>query len=359
MIDLKSVFETESFSVTKTAKDKIYLDVMEKLIRHHYANCTAYKMMLDSLQFQVDKPLNSIIDIPFLPVSLFKKHNLKSIDSSEVFKILFSSGTSGQSVSKIYLDKQTASLQQKALLKITSDFIGIKRGPMLILDCQNTLKNRDSFSARGAAILGFSLFGTERCFAFDDEMNVDTNAVNDFLEKHKNKQIFVFGFTFIVWNHFYKILKNKEIKINLTNAVLIHGGGWKKLLNESVSNDTFKTELKRVCGISKIHDYYGMVEQTGSIYLECSKGYLHTSVFSDVIMRRPIDFSVCDYGESGIVQVLSLLPHSYCGHSLLSEDLGIVYGNDDCACGKGGKYFKISGRIEKSDLRGCSDTYEK
>lgn len=359
MTDLNSIFEIESFSIIQTQKDKIYLELMENLIRHHYTNCIEYKKMLDSLQFDVNKPLRSILDIPFLPVSLFKKHDLKSIDSSDVFKILYSSGTTGDSVSKIYLDKQTASLQQKTLIKIVSDFIGIKRSPMLILDCKKSLIDRDSFSARGAAILGFSLFGTERCFAFDDEMNFNNHTVHSFLEKHYDKQIVVFGFTYIVWNHFYKVLKNKGVQINLTNALLIHGGGWKKLLKESVSNNTFKTELKQFFGISAIHDYYGMVEQTGSIYLECSKGYLHTSVFSDVIMRRSYDFSVCDFGESGIVQVLSLLPFSYCGHSILTEDLGILYGIDDCQCGKRGKYFKIVGRTEKAVLRGCSDTYEK
>lgn len=359
MTDLKSIFEMDSFSVKNTEKEKMYLSIMEMLIKHHYANCEDYKIMLDSLQFDVNKPLISILDIPFLPVSLFKNHSLKSIAISEVFKVLYSSGTTSQSVSKIYLDKKTASLQQKALLKIVSDFKGIKRSPMLILDSQKTLKDRNSFSARGAAILGFSLFGTERCFVFDDEMNFDTTAVNSFLEKYNDKQILVFGFTFIVWDNFYKILKNSKIKINLTNAFLIHGGGWKKLWNESVSNDAFKKELTSICGVTDIHDYYGMVEQTGSIYLECSKGYLHTSVFSDVIIRRSINFSVCDYGESGIVQVLSVLPHSYCGHSLLTEDLGVVYGIDDCPCGKLGKYFKIIGRIEKADLRGCSDTYEK
>jgi phenylacetate-coenzyme A ligase PaaK-like adenylate-forming protein len=359
MTDLNSVFEIGSFSIIKTQKDKIHLELMEKLIRHHYTNCMAYKKMLDSLQFEVNQPLKSILDVPFLPVSLFKKYELKSIDSSEVFKILYSSGTTGESVSKIYLDKKTSSLQQKTLIKIVSDFLGIKRSPMLIFDSKNSLKDRDSFSARGAAILGFSLFGTERCFAFDDEMNFDSNTVLSFLEKYNDKQIVIFGFTYIVWNHFYKGLKNKKIKINLTNALLIHGGGWKKLLNESVSNDIFKTELKHFFGISEIHDYYGMVEQTGSIYLECSKGYLHTNIFNDVIMRRSYDFSVCDFGESGIVQVLSLLPFSYCGHSILTEDLGILYGIDDCNCGKSGKYFKIIGRIEKAALRGCSDTYDK
>ena len=100
-----------------------------------------------------------------------------------------------------------------------------------------------------------------------------------------------------------------------------------------------------------------MVEQTGSIYMECEHGHLHAPVFSDVIIRRPLDFSVADKGEKGIIQVVSILPGSYPGHALLTEDEGILLGEDDCPCGRLGKYFKIVGRMKNAEIRGCSDTY--
>jgi phenylacetate-coenzyme A ligase PaaK-like adenylate-forming protein len=109
--------------------------------------------------------------------------------------------------------------------------------------------------------------------------------------------------------------------------------------------------------LNKIHDYYGMVEQTGTIHMECEAGYLHTSEYSDIIVRRTRDFSVCDIGEKGIIQLLSLLPISYPGHSILTEDIGSIYGEDNCNCGRKGKYFKIFGRLKNAELRGCSDTY--
>jgi hypothetical protein len=58
-----------------------------------------------------------------------------------------------------------------------------------------------------------------------------------------------------------------------------------------------------------------------------------------------------------VIQTLSLLPRSYPGHSLLTEDLGVVHGQDDCPCGRKGTYFSIVGRIPQAELRGCSDTY--
>ena len=149
-----------------------------------------------------------------------------------------------------------------------------------------------------------------------------------------------------------------DFKIDLSNSVLIHGGGWKKLTSESIDNSTFKTLLKNICGLNRVHDYYGMVEQTGTIHMECESGYLHTSEFSDIIIRNPLDFSVNKIGEEGIVQLFSLLPTSYPGQSILTEDMGTIYGEDDCTCGRNGKYFKINGRLKKAELRGCSDTYD-
>jgi hypothetical protein len=64
-----------------------------------------------------------------------------------------------------------------------------------------------------------------------------------------------------------------------------------------------------------------------------------------------------EQGKEGIIQVLSILPESYPGHSLLTEDMGIIIGEDDCLCSRKGKYFTITGRMKKAELRGCSDTF--
>ena len=53
----------------------------------------------------------------------------------------------------------------------------------------------------------------------------------------------------------------------------------KKLVNEAVTNEIFRKLIKESTGIEAVHDYYGMVEQTGSIYLECEHGHLHALIF--------------------------------------------------------------------------------
>lgn len=230
---------------------------------------------------------------------------------------------------------------------------------MLILDSSAVVKNRNMFSARGAGILGFSMFGSKRCYALNEEMELDIESMRAFLETYQGETIFMFGFTFMIWQHFYKKLLESGYKPDLSKGVLIHGGGWKKLVTEAISPAEYKKALNDVCGIfpENVHDYYGMVEQTGTIYMECKCGHLHASCFSDVLIRRPEDFSLADRGEKGLIEVVSILPQSYPGHILLTEDEGMILGEDDCPCGLKGKYFKIEGRIKNAEIRGCSDTY--
>ncbi|MBR4791671.1 MAG: acyl-protein synthetase [Treponema sp.] len=344
------------YSLLKNEKSDFLNKRLISLTKLHYEKCPEYKKILDSLSFDVNK-ITDYTQIPFLPVRLFKQYELRSVPKEDVVKTLTSSGTTGQQVSRIFLDKSTSAAQSKVLAKIVSSFLGKQRVPMLILDTSAVIKDRTMFSARGAGILGFSIFGTDRLYALDEEMKLNVDAIKKFLEKHEGETIFLFGFTFMIWQHFYKELKTNGYTPDLSNGILIHGGGWKKLVSEAVSPEDFKKALNEVCGIKHVYDYYGMVEQTGTIYVECDYGHLHTSLFSDVICRRPKDFSVCNYGEEGIIEVTSVLPESYPGHVLLTEDTGVVLGEDDCPCGRKGKYFKINGRIKNAEIRGCSDTY--
>ena len=350
------MFSHAPYSLDRTAKDRFLTEKLAELTRHHLEHCPSYLRMLVGIGFVLRKA-SHYNDIPFLPVSLFKEMDLRSVPPGEVFKTMTSSGTTGQAVSRIYLDKETAGNQQKALVRIVSDFIGPKRIAMLIVDCPSVVNDRAMFSARGAGILGFSIFGAEKIYALNDHMQLDVAGVRSFLEQHRDQPILLFGFTFMVWKHFYQELLKLHAPLDLSRGILIHGGGWKKLVDEAVSEAEFKRRLQEVCGLSRIHDYYGMVEQTGSIFMECESGHLHTSIFSDVIPRRALDFSACAIGERGILEVVSILPRSYPGHCLLTEDEGEILGVDDCPCGRKGKYFKVRGRLENAEIRGCSDTY--
>ncbi len=74
--------------------------------------------------------------------------------------------------------------------------------------------------------------------------------------------------------------------------------------------------------MTNIFNFYGFVEQIGSVFIEGPDGLLYPPNFTDVIIRRPHSWEPAAVGEEGVIQVVSLLPRSYPGHSVLTEDHG-------------------------------------
>ncbi|MDC3071691.1 hypothetical protein OA046_01680, partial [Candidatus Pelagibacter sp.] len=77
------------------------------------------------------------------------------------------------------------------------------------------------------------------------------------------------------------------------------------------------------------------------------------SDFSDVLIRDK-NFKIVKNGK-GLVQIISRLPKSYPGHNILTEDIGEIIKDNNCKNSHLGKSFKIYGRVEDTDIRGCSD----
>lgn len=353
---IDELFRQPCYGLDKTSKADIFLPYLKQLTEWHRNNCQPYAKILQAHCY-MPFSASSLEELPFIPVRLFKDFDLASVPKTAIIKTLTSSGTSSQKVSRIFLDKITSAYQTKALIKLIQEYLGKQRLPMLIIDHAKVVTDRTLFSARGAGILGLSNFGRDHTYLLNDDMQIDFKALEQFMEKYQSSPIFIFGFTFMVWQYFYQPLLQGNQVLNIPNATLIHSGGWKKLLDQAVDNRLFKAKLKEQTGIVSVYNFYGMVEQTGSIFLECEESYFHSSIYSDIIIRNPIDWSVMPDGKEGIIQVMSLLPHSYPGQNLLTEDLGVILGEDNCRCGRKGKFFKVSGRIPQAEIRGCSDTH--
>ena len=351
---IESLQKLNPFDVNKRKKNKIYIDHIKSLSLHHYKCCKKYKKIINNLKFKI-KNNNKLEDFPMLPVRIFKKFDLKSVSEDKIVKKLVSSGTSGQELSKIYLDKKNANNQMRVLRKIMSTILGNKRLPMLIIDQNPRILDRSIFNARSAAIYGFSIFGIKHCYLLNKENKIDYVSLNNFLKKYSKDKFLIFGFTSLVYENLIQKLSINLLKLNFQNGILIHGGGWKKMEKLKVNNRILKKKLIEKINLNKIYNYYGLVEQTGSIFIESKKcGYFHTSIFSDIFIRDK-KFNVLKNKKKGLVQLMSLLPTSYPGHNILTEDIGEIIGEDNCKCGLKGKYFLVHGRTKKAEIRGCSD----
>lgn len=168
-MDYTEILQLEPYGTGREDKRRLLTDKLTELTALHAEKCPPYARMLRTVGYDAAH-IDSYEDLPFLPVRLFKEMELLSVEKSEVFKTMTSSGTTGQAVSRIFLDRVTAANQQKTLAKIVSSFTGSARMPMLIIDCPSVVKDRTKFSARGAGILGFSIFGADRTYALTDDM---------------------------------------------------------------------------------------------------------------------------------------------------------------------------------------------
>lgn len=353
-MNVDSLLSEPQFSLSPIQKREALVTGLADLTEHHRHRCAPYARILDAMPAPQG---DGIAAIPYLPVSLFKTRRLVSVPDDEIFKTLTSSGTTGQAVSQVFLDRDTAKRQSLALSRIMERVLGTRRRPMIIVDTAGLVKDRSRFSARAAGVVGMLPFGRDHFFCLDEDMNLDVQGLARYLEAHRGEQLLVFGFTFMVWQHLLMHARGQSLSFDLSAATLIHAGGWKKLQAQAVSKQDFAGTVQQVVGTSDIHDFYGMVEQIGSTYLEADDGFLRPPNFADVVIRNPRTWAPAEPGEVGVVQVLSLLPTSYPGHSILTEDLGVNHGMDDGETGWAGTRLEIAGRVPRTELRGCSDTH--
>jgi phenylacetate-coenzyme A ligase PaaK-like adenylate-forming protein len=355
MLAIDEILRESELLHTTNDLDLFQTSIFNELTQLHLQNCSPYRKIVQSF-FGKYESAACLEQIPYLPIGLFKVIDLISVPNSSILRMLKSSGTSGNT-SRIFLDKITAINQLKVLVKIFNQTIGTEKMPMVIIDMKKSVNSDGIINTRLAAVKGFSVFASEKYYVLDENLEIQIDLLQELADKYGESKVLFFGFTFLIWQNLINKLESQGIVFKFPNAIMVHGGGWKKLSNQSVSTEVFKQRVNDVLGINKVLNYYGMAEQTGSIYFECLESNFHTTPFGQIIIRNFKDFSPNKVGEEGIVQLLSVVPRSYPGHSILTEDVGVVIGNNGCKCGNSGRFFKILGRLPEAEIRGCSDVY--
>jgi len=352
------LLDLNPFEVHQKEKNEIFIDVMQESLKHHYKNSKEFKQICDNHEFNVEEKFQ-LEEIPYIPVSIFKKFNLLSIPKENVFKTIFSSATTSNTPSKIFLDRITSEYQTKALVSIITDFLHEKMD-FLILDSKETISSSDNIKSRASAIRGFLPFMKSIKFTLNDDLKINDAELDQI--KNENQYCF-FGFTWLIYQIIKENKNNKKIKNNLSklnSPFILHLGGWKKLTDINITREEFYKEISEFFNTEedKIIDIYGMTEQLGTVYPDCKFGNKHVSMYSDIIIRNPLTLKNEEIGKSGLIQLLSPIPHSYPGISILSDDFGHLEGIDNCPCGRKGKYFRFDKRSESVDLKGCGDTID-
>ncbi|OJY26401.1 MAG: hypothetical protein BGO98_39305 [Myxococcales bacterium 68-20] len=360
--EILTLIEQAQFRIDPAEKERRLCAILSAQVDRHASAIPAFARLVDRLGFGPG-PHARYEDVPWIHVSAFKKFELRSVPADKVVRVVTSSATTSGTPSRINIDKPTSFRQSKALAATLADVLGKARRPYLVLDAAESNAATSSLSARGAAIRGLLPFASEVTYALDlrgTELVPNEERIRAFFEKNAERSPLLFGFTYIVWSVVLDALGKSGARFGpAPGATLLHSGGWKKLTDLAVAKDTFAAKAADVFGMEASHvlDFYGMAEQVGVVFVDCIAGNKHPPDFAEVLLRNPLTLERVRPGEAGLIEVLSVLPESYPGQALLTDDVGILVGEDGCACGRRGRHFRIRSRVAQAEVRGCGDTF--
>ena len=211
------------------------------------------------------RPYARMADVPWLPVRLFKTTSCAASRTSDGrSRCCTSSGTTG-APSRIHLDREAAAGADRALAATMRAVLGPRRLPMLIVDTPSVVENRRSYSARGAGVLGMmQLRPRPRLAARRRRRGWTWRRSSGFLPRHG-------GEPFLDLRVHVHGLATCELRATGPRPVAGRPDPLRRLEEAGRRGRRQRRVPRRLAedaGLRRIHNFYGMVEQIGTVFLE-------------------------------------------------------------------------------------------
>lgn len=302
-----------------------------ELYSFQYAHNTVYHRFCNAVN-RTPATVGKLTDIPFLPVSFFKTHEVTttSFEPELEFK---SSGTTGMA-SGVHLVK-TAELYKKSFTSAFNRFFGDIKEYCILGLLPSYLERGNSSLVYMVKELIKESGHTRSGFYLCELEKLNENLRS--LEKEAQKTI-LFGVTYAFLD-FIKAFPQK-----LSHTIVIETGGMKGRGKEMTKSELYE-ELKHGFGVPHIHSEYGMTELLSQAY--AVDGTYTCPPWMKILLRDETDpFYVYPPGQpcSGAINVIDLA-NIYSCCFIATDDVGKMPSPDK---------FEIHGRMDHSDIRGCS-----
>lgn len=137
--------------------------------------------------------------------------------------------------------------------------------------------------------------------------------------------------------------------MQLRHTIVMETGGMKGR-REEMTRQQVHAELRENLGLNLVHSEYGMTELLSQAYSK-GDGIFHCPSWMKVLLRQeddPFDVRRTDQQNSkalnGVINVIDLANMYSCAF-IATDDMGRLYDNGS---------FEVMGRMDNSDVRGCS-----
>lgn len=306
-------------------------EVCLEVFHYQYTNCLPYQRFCKLLQRE-PKDIQTLKDIPFLPIEFFKTHDILDKQIKSIQDVFTSSGTTGTQVSQHKI--ADLAIYEKSFLSAFHHFYGNisdytilallpsyleRKGSSLIYMVERLIK--DSLSPDS----GFYLHNTQE-------------LVQNLLKQEKTgKKTLLIGVSYALLD-LIEAFNLPELK----HTIVMETGGMKGKRKELVKQELHQI-LKVGFGVDYIHSEYGMTELLSQAYSK-SDGIFHCPAWMRILTRDTEDPLNYVRYKTGGINVIDLANVHSCSF-IATQDLGKLYPDNS---------FEVIGRFDNSDIRGCN-----
>jgi hypothetical protein len=327
-IPKKKQLEGKVFAITNEKELSI---IALEAFQFQFSNNATYHDFCRAIGRTPDKVFQ-ITDIPFLPISFFKSHRVETTEfDAELF--FSSSGTTGSITSSHYV--KNADIYRRSFMDAFNRFYGdikdyciigllpsyLERGNSSLVYMVDHLITKTEHKSSGFYLNEFE----------------ELNTVLKDLEVSGQKTMLI-GVTYALLDF------GDRYPQKLSNTIIMETGGMKGRGREMTKAELYE-RLKSSFGVSHIHSEYGMTELLSQAY--GVDGLMSSPPWMRIFLRDETDpFTIYNPGQanSGAINIIDLANLYSCAF-IATEDVGKTY-----ADGR----FEILGRMDNSDIRGCS-----
>ena len=314
----QAIFEIKS----QADFEKIALEVYRFQIEH----CEIYRNFVQQLN---RKAPEKISEIPFLPISFFKTHEVRS-KTKETEILFMSSGTTGSERSKHFVE--SLKMYENSFLKSYFNQVGNPADQIILALLPNYLEQGNSSLVY---MVDHLIKATKNQFS-----GFYLDNLTDLIQAYEKaiatgKEVVIFGVS-------YALLDLADLKPNLSEARIIETGGMKGRRKE-LSKEELHEVLKNAFQVPFISSEYGMSELLSQAYSD-KKGLFDLPKWMQVLIRDVNDpFGYLEKDKTGGMNVIDLANLYSCAF-ISTKDLGKITQNQ----------LQLMGRFDHSDVRGCN-----
>ena len=319
---------------------------------YQYENVEVYRKFVDFLGKNPSE-IKEIKDIPFLPIEMFKNHLVldKNFKTENYFQ---SSGTTQiQTRSKHYI--ADFNLYEESIYQSFEKFIGKPEDYIFLGLLPNYSENPHSsliymvdylMKKSGKPENGYFLYNHQELFELLQKLGKE------------NRKVILFGVSFALLDfldYCHSERSEESVSIRSEYLTVIETGGMKGRKEEMTKDELLKI-LQKGFGTDKIFSEYSMTELLSQAY-SLGENIYETPNWMRVLIRNTEDpFSYVEEGRTGAINIIDLANIHSCSF-IATQDLGKIVNDFEIASSTSflrNDKFQVLGRIDHSDIRGCS-----